>query len=343
MADKAEAEGGAREAPQERSKGVGVPAAAKKKPRRGRARLVVGLLLLLLLICLGIAMALTKDQWLPRLREMFGASGAGTTTVITRETLRVVPAASEQAQQPLPGEVWPFKWEDVAGGTCFLDDSFEDAAVVFEKGQTAAALNFAEQLKCRPRNSSMKLRLVKLQQQSSNLGRERIRRIQCSPQEETKVPFCCLPRRNGLTVSERARLNSDFETREDAFAALCRARYGCATDPVYAKRLMPWIPAFPLDCFQEASVNTCAYMLLEQERPGTFFPNPVALESCNGNHCSELLNQICGPTHDGTRPPVVVPGPEMGRIIPDDLRHDCAQAGADVQENTSAGCAPAGQ
>jgi hypothetical protein len=292
--------------------------------RTSASRVILGLLLLLVIIGAVLAVVYRDAVW------------AALKRLVVRPAAAPAPQQTQQQtqQQQDPSETW-YAWKDVAERRCILDDTFDDNVRDLPEGigPALASVDLSGRPSCRAENSSVKRRLVYLQTRSSNRGREQLRMMPCERPEE--LPECCVPDRRGLNVSDAAAEASDFETKDAAFRALCGARFGCAADPVYAKRLVPWIPNFPLDCFSETNVNTCAYMVLEQNDPNSFSPNPQVLDA----RTAEELYLICSnDTRRGER--TTTPGPSMPRITAEELRTDCLAAG--VSPPTSTQCASGG-
>jgi hypothetical protein len=283
------------------------------------AKMLAVLLLLVLAVAVVLAIVF-RDEWLPWLRDQLGVSAT---------------AAASPGPAASPTERWG-QWQPVAGKRCVLVEDTDDFRKVVPLPQGLSQALASEDLRgkpsCRPVGSSVPRRLVFLETRSSDAGKDQLRFVDC--EDPDSLPECCVADRSGLNVSATVAAAAGFENKNQAFRALCEARFGCPTDRVYTGEtpLVPWIPGFPLDCFSDANVNTCAYMVLEQSNPGTYSPNPEVVTDAT----RDALQMMC--SNDTRRAPSsITPGPSMPRITAADLRADCEAAGARVPDETACG------
>jgi hypothetical protein len=236
--------------------------------------------------------------------------------------------AGQAAAAPGVAETW-FDWAYLDEARCYLD---LDAGL-----ERASADEGAVQVDCQPTlPSGIPAQLFTLQSRASNLGATELRRVPCP--NESALPPCCLPDRAGLRATEEMRQLSGEPDARAATGLICRARYGCEDDPVYATGMVPWLPQLPLNCFAEENTNTCVHRMMERADPGTFSPNPAAVTEAN----RETLNFVCA-NDARTTAGQVVPGNEVPRMTPAELRAECLALGFTPQPNPGAGCAaPAG-
>jgi hypothetical protein len=251
-----------------------------------------------------------------------------------------------------PAGLAPEVWypPEVDASRCYIDLDPDAKRETAEDG--------AVEINCQPRlPTRLPYRLFALRRQASSHGRVRTERIPCV--NEAALPPCCVPDRAGLQANAdataaaaegAAAAGTEGESPEgplappappsprDVFGMVCGARYGCETDPIYARGVVPWLPEQPLNCFAEANTNTCVQLLLERVEPGTWSVNP-ALRQTDQNR--ERLRFLC--ENDArTTGTVVTRGSQVPRMTPTELRAECVGAWFPPRANPAEGCPAAG-
>lgn len=288
-----------------------------------KASKIIGILIVIVILVGAVLGAVFLDRWWPWLRDKLGLKPAA------------APAAENTGGGGVVAQRWG-QWQPVANKRCVLVEDVERYRKVVDLdqglGDALASADLRARPSCRPVGSSVPRRLVYLETRSSDAGNDQLRFMDCEDTES--LPECCVPDRSGLNVSTEAATAAGFGSKGEAFRALCEARFGCPTDRIYAGEapLVPWIPGYPLDCFSDANVNTCAYMLMEQDNPGTYSPNPAVVTDENR---TELQDMCSNDTRRSMTGPTVTPGPSMPRITAQDLRDDCETAGARVPDESN--------
>jgi hypothetical protein len=223
-------------------------------------------------------------------------------------------------------EVW-YDWAYLDASRCYID--LDGATAERERADEGAV-----EVNCRPDlPSRIPFTMFTLQTQASSRGNNRLRRVPCP--DQASLPPCCLPDRAGLQANPEVTTASGEPDARPAMGLLCTARYGCETDPVYARELIPWLPSQPMNCFSEANTNTCVQLLLDRAEPGTLSSNPAVAAPEDSR---ETLRFICdNDTRAG--PSRVVPGPQVPRMTPAELRLECRAAGFEPRQDPAQGCA----
>jgi len=249
-----------------------------------------------------------------------------------------------------PAGLAPEVWypPEVDASRCYIDLDPDAKRETAEDG--------AVEINCQPRlPTRLPYRLFALRRQASSHGRVRTERIPCV--NEAALPPCCVPDRAGLQANAdataaaaegAAAAGTEGESPEgplappsprDVFGMVCGARYGCESDPVYARGVVPWLPDQPLNCFAEANTNTCVQLLLERVEPGTWSVNP-ALRQTDQNR--ERLRFLC--ENDArTTGTVITRGSQVPRMTPAELHAECVGAGFPPRANPGERCPAAGR
>lgn len=226
-----------------------------------------------------------------------------------------------------PPEQW-FEWQDVDGGRCFID--------LDPKVDRASDKDNAQPIDCIPNlGQGIQAEIFALKTRSSSRGRDDFWRVECLRKDA--LPPCCLKQRPGMRATRAATEASGATDPRLAFGMLCRARYGCETDPVYTTGMVPWLAGNPINCLTDANVNTCVQLLAERVDPGTLLPNQAVVTPSN----AQLMDYLC--TNDaGTRADTVVSGQQLPRFTAEEFRTECLGQGFEPLADPGEGCAAGG-